>query len=516
MNILFINPSLRRGSKTKYLPVGVASVMTVVRRAGIGFDLLDVDVHDYEDAYIEEYLKTHGYDLVLFGCIVTHYKWAKWLTSCIKKHQPRCRVIVGNSVAGSIPELFLATTPADVVVIGEGEYTTLDVVKAFESNGDLAQVAGIAYRTESGEVRRTAQRPACDINELPMIDWGLFDIDRYFEITDAASAFGIELVDGKKWRTMPISTARGCISKCTFCHYVFWNDPYRHRTADSIIAEVTRNIEEYGANYINFWDDLSFSSVNQAELLVDKILASGLKFYWSAAVRTDLFGNPQVEYQKRLRVAEKFKEAGCITLGYSLESGSSEILKMMEKKVKVEYFDEQVRLLQRVGITSNTSVVFGYPIETRETIAETFAMCAKSRIYPSIGFLLPLPATGMYRYAKEHGFITDEDAFLERITERQDICLNMTKLSDDEILQEIERGAQALNEMLKLGLSEDHLVRTGGYRHHSKPAKVGEDARPLLGPENLKRNENDLSLNYSQATFDINPAAQSSSGPRKG
>ena len=30
------------------------------------------------------------------------------------------------------------------------------------------------------------------------------------------------------------------------------------------------------------------------------------------------------------------------------------------------------------------SVVFGYPIETRETINETFNMCLKAKVYPSI------------------------------------------------------------------------------------------------------------------------------------
>ena len=114
-----------------------------------------------------------------------------------------------------------------------------------------------------------------------------------------------------------------------------------------------------------------------------------------------------------------------------------------------------------------TSVVFGYPIETKETIRETFAMCLSNRVYPSIGFLLPLPYTGMYQYAKEHGFITDEDAYLTQITERQDMILNMTQLSDDEVMAEIKAGGTELNRQLELGLDDDSLIRTGGYRSHS-------------------------------------------------
>jgi radical SAM superfamily enzyme YgiQ (UPF0313 family) len=191
-------------------------------------------------------------------------------------------------------------------------------------------------------------------------------------------------------------------------------------------------------------------------------------------------------------VAHKFKQSGCVALGYSLESGNQEILEMMQKRVRADWFAEQVALLREVGITSNTSVVFGYPIETRETMRETFAMCERVGVYPSVGFLLPLPDTGMYAYALEHGHITDEDAFLDSITERQDICLNMTQMPDQEILDEITRGCGRLNEQLDLGLSEASYVRTGGYRKHTKP---GNEGRP-------RRNPNDVSFNYSNQMFD--------------
>ena len=128
---------------------------------------------------------------------------------------------------------------------------------------------------------------------------------------------------------MPVVTARGCAFKCTFCHYVFWNDPYRYRSPNNIVSEIKRNISQFKANYITFWDDLSFASLPQAERFADKLLESGLRFNWNAAVRVDLFGNPKHSRSRRLEVAKKFKQAGCMDLGYSLESANEEILKMM-------------------------------------------------------------------------------------------------------------------------------------------------------------------------------------------
>lgn len=424
LKLLFINTCLRKNVEYKILPVGLASVMTFIHTKGYDFDLLDIDIHEYDDDYVENYIKEHDYDVILYGSIVTHYKWIKWLTHTIKKHKPETKVVVGNSVAGSCYEVFMENTPADVVVIGEGEYSCLEVLDVFRDGGDLSQVEGIAFRNTEGNIVRNSHRKACRMDDLPMIEWDFFEVDKYFQNSQDNLSFG-EGQEAEVSVTMPVSTARGCINKCTFCHHVFWDDAYRFRSPDNILAEVKKNMEKYGATYINFWDDLSFAGIPQVEAIVDKILESGLKFSWSAAIRTDLLGDPERSYERRENIARKMREAGCAAVGYSLESGNKEILAMMKKRVKVEYFAEQVKLLRKVGITSNVSVIIGYPIETRNTIHETFDMCVLNGIYPSLGYLLPLPYTGMYKYALEHGFITDQDAYLTSITERQDICLNM-------------------------------------------------------------------------------------------
>ena len=502
MKLLFINPSLRLGSATKYLPVGLASVMTIVEQAGYEFDLLDIDIDDLDNEYVERFIASTVYDVILAGSIVTHYKWMKWLVHTIKSRHPATKVIVGNSVAGSLPELFLRKSGADVAVIGEGEFSCLETLNAFKHDKPLAQVNGIAYIDDAGHFVKTPRREGVKLDELLMIKWDWFDVEKYFN-KSYASSFGL-VIDGEnsKPRTMPVASARGCVFRCTFCHFVFWDDPYRHRSAANIMDEIKRDIEVYGVNFINFWDDLSFASLKQVERMVDAILESGLKFYWSAAVRTDLFANPKFSYEKRLALAKKMRESGCLNLGYSLESANQEILDMMNKHVKAEYFQEQVRLLDEAGITSNVSVVFGYPIETEETIKQTFDLCLAAGIYPSLGYLLPLPSTGMYDYALKHGFITDEDAYLDAITERQDFCLNMTKLPRETVEDWIKHYAKKLNDELKLGLSEGRLLRTGGYKNQN--AKTAEkDPNPLLDPDKLERNENDFSLNYSQAVFKL-------------
>ncbi len=107
-------------------------------------------------------------------------------------------------------------------------------------------------------------------------------------------------------------------------------------------------------------------------------------------------------------------------------------------------------------------------------------MCLDLDVYPSPGFLLPLPATGMWKYALENGHITDPDAFLTNLTERQDIVINMTQMSDQELYDEVNNWLEVLNEKLNIGLNEDSLIKTGGIESHSK-----NQARELKSHSNL-------------------------------
>ncbi len=497
MKILFINPSLRLGSEFLFLPVGLGYVMTYIKQAGYTFDLLDIDGRQLQDDYVENYFKENKYDVICVGSIVTHYRWIKWCINTIKKYQPDCKVIVGNSVGGSIPEVLFQTSKVDIVIYGEAEITlkeTLDAIKSNDSFGTIVEprveiphpnkgypatikgegIAGLIYRTKDNLIVNNGKRKAVrNIDDFPFPDWELFDVQHYLKKGIKHGASHSWFYPKDKAVTMPINTARGCVFKCTFCHYVFWHDPYRHRSAENVIAEIKNLKEKYGANFFNFWDELSFHKLGPAEKFLDKLIEADLKIHFTCAIRADLMGkdvdpkgNP-IPRERRLNLAKKFVEAGCVSAGYSLESGSNKILESMNKKVKSEYFHEQVEICREAGLITNTSLVIGYPEETKETIDETMSKLEALNVYPSAGFLLPLPETGMWKHAIENGFITDIDKFLTAITERQDFSLNMTKMDEEELKAYTLGWLDKLNK--KFGnLDKNKLLKTGGYDKHSK------------------------------------------------
>jgi len=505
LKLLFVNPCLRPGGYTKLLPVGLASVMTYFNEKNYKFSLLDIDINEYDDAYVENYIKKNHFDFVLLGTLVTHYKWVKWFVNMIKKHQPKSCVITGNSVAGSIPEVFLNNTKGDIVVTGEGEISAYETVEAIRLEKDLKTVEGISFRDDNGNVTTTEHRKVGSINDFPMINWNFFEVERYMKKPTSNADKNIKPED---MRAMPVITARGCAFKCSFCHYVFWDDPYRNRSPKEIVDEIEHLMKKYDVKYIEFWDDLSFASAITAEKLCDEIISRKVKVKWNCAIRVDIFTRARLSYEDSIRIAKKMNKAGCYQCGFSLESGNKQILEMMNKKIEVDAFYTTVYVLREAGIIVDTSVIFGYPIETKETIKETFDQCFKAGIYPSIGFLLPLPYTAMYDYAKANGFITDEDKYLESITERQDICINLTKMTDDEVMSAIKEGAKKLNDALELGLNENTYIKTGGAT--GAKAKKKKKLNPPMDPE-MKRIENDVTFNYSRSEFKFEEQPKTSS-----
>ena len=499
MKILFVNPSLRPGKEGHlYLPVGLGYVMTYVKQSGIKFDLLDIDAGNYDNQYVENYFIKNKYDVVCVGSIVTHYRWIKWFVNTVKKYQPNSKVIVGNSVGGSIPEVLFQTTKVDIVIYGEAEITMVEILSSLNDDKPLGEIVepiveiphankgypstikgvgvdGIIYRHSNGSIVNNGKRKAVkNIDSFPFPDWDIFDVQTYLESGKRLGASHSWFYKSEEAIPMPINTARGCVFKCTFCHYVFWHDPYRHRSAQNVLEEIKRNQKKYNANFFNFWDELSFHKIGPAEKFVDELIKEDLKFHWTCAIRADLMGKPDdnkgnpIPREKRLELAKKFVKAGCVTVGYSLESGSDTILKSMNKRVKSEYFEEQVGICNEAGLVTNTSLVLGYPQETKETLDETFSKLLRLGVYPSTGYLLPLPETGMWNHAIENGHIKDIDKYLTSITERQDFSLNMTKMDEEEMKNYTLNWLDKLNREFGNKLDKSKLIKTGGYDRHSK------------------------------------------------
>jgi len=457
MKILLINICLRTDTEKKIYPVGLGYVASAVSRAGFDLEILDIDIHRYAGEELEEILSKKYFDIVGFGCIVSGYKIVKNLCSLIRKINKDAIIIVGNSVATSIPRLLLSNTEADIAVMGEGDITIIELLRCLEKGTLLEEVEGIYFK-HNGQFLATRPRSAIAIlDDIPLPDWDLFKIEDYVRESKryVSEPFPI---DKDLIKAFPVNTARGCIYKCTFCYHVFQDNKYRFRSPDSVTKEIKKLKRLYGINYINFWDELTFFAKKQAEAFVDELLKEDLGVFWTASCRADLFKDDRDRI-----LARKFKESGCVGLGYSLESANERILKSMNKFLKKEDFIRQKEILDKEGIVTWTSLVFGYPQETEGTIRETMELCYLNDIYPSVGFLLPQPGTPMYKYALEKELIKDEEEYLLTLGDRQDLRINLTNIPAERFQSLIKDYLRKIKDKLALNIKEEELLKTGHY-----------------------------------------------------
>ena len=133
--------------------------------------------------------------------------------------------------------------------------------------------------------------------------------------------------------------------------------------------------------------------------------------------------------------------------------------------------------LWKAGITPSTSIIFGYPQETLETITATLDLCEQCNIFPSVGSLLPLPGTPIYDWAVREGHIADEWEYLMRSGhsgDRQDFRINLTAIPTDEFVGHVESSLSALAN--RMGLQFDNPLKTTQYQKSKKSMPVLESA----------------------------------------
>ena len=460
MKILFINLSLRPDSQVRRIPVGLAYVVTAAKKAGFDFDLVDMDIDYLSYNDLSKILEEKKYDIYAFGAIVSSFKIVKEISEIIRKSNPQATIIAGNSVASSIPETLMEHTEVNIGVMGEADETIVEILKAFQNKTDLKYVQGIFYKQEDGTVIHTEKRPVeANLDNFGFPEWEIFNVEKYYKYGDVNSNCfaGKENVN---W--MPLNTGRGCPYRCTFCYITVRDDKKRYRrySKHAIVEELKRLHYKYDATFISLWDDLTFPNRLGVKNIVNAILELDFKIAWNAPIRGDLFRKKDIE------LVRKVKESGCTDLGFSLENADETILKAIDKHLEVDRFIEQAHVLNEVGVTPLTSVIFGYPQETPQSIKKTLDVCEEAGVYPSCGFLLALPGTPIYKTLRADGYIPNEYEYLMQIGDRQDFSLNYTTMGNEEFVSEVTKGLREL--ATKQGLEFDNPLKTV---HYQKPKK---------------------------------------------
>jgi len=432
IKILLINPLVREWAKPNCLPLGLGYVTAALLQENHHVEVLDINAYRWSKAEVEHKVKNAQFDIAGIGGIVTTYAYVKWLISLLKKYHPDKKLIIGGSVGISIPKTMLEKNSVDAICVGEGEETVKELVKVLGENGDLSKVRGIWYKDERGDIHKTEKRrPIKNLDELPFPAWDMFPMDIYLKNPVGAPNRN-KWIDGTSDGSTPLSmnlfATRGCPYQCIYCYHDFMGETYRHRSPGNVVAEIEALYKKYNVRYFHFIDDefvmkkdFVYEFCRLMEGLMEKI---GTKLTWGCTGRANLMTEDLIAVMAR---------AGCVLIGYGIESASQKMLDFIKKRVTVEEAKNAVRLTKKYLGWADCSFMVGYPGETKETIQETIDFCKELDLIPEvIFFLTPYPGTELYRMALAQGRIPDEERYVLGFGEQgEKIRINFTDFNDD-------------------------------------------------------------------------------------
>lgn len=180
----------------------------------------------------------------------------------------------------------------------------------------------------------------------------------------------------------------GCNNFCSYCIVPYVRGRERSRTPEDILAEVRKlaadgvkevmllgqNVNSYGKNLEN--------PVSFAELLRMVNEVEGIE-------RIRFMTSHPKDMSDELILAMKEYDKVCKNLHLPFQSGSTEILKKMNRHYTKEGYLELVRKVREAmpEITLSTDIIVGFPGETEEDFQETLDVIRKARYCTAFTFI---------------------------------------------------------------------------------------------------------------------------------
>lgn len=234
-----------------------------------------------------------------------------------------------------------------------------------------------------------------DINDLPIPDYGIFDLDEYDY-----------LIPGKK--DVYITGSRGCVRKCTYCDVEHYWPKFRYRSGASITQEIIENYERFGITNFYFTDSLINGSLKSFNDMCEKLAAYPFKeaISWQG----------QFIFRQRRSIPKDhfamIKAAGGDTFYVGIETGSDRVRFDMGKKFTNEDIDFQFEECSKHGIKIMPLLFTGYITETLEDHHDNLDMFRRWQKYVADGTitgvelgsnLIILPGAPVHRMIDSHG-----------------------------------------------------------------------------------------------------------------
>ena len=329
----------------------------------VGIYTLGCKVNTYESEYIMGILKDNGYIIkdfddicdvyIINTCTVTNSsdsKSGKIIRQAIRRNNDACIVAMGCFIESHKDDLI---DGIDIVIGNKDKVKIIELLDRYFNNKEK------------------------------IID--LYN-DRYLEFED------MEINDFPGRTRAFIKIQDGCDNFCSYCIIPFVRGSCRSKKLDTVIDEVKKLVSNgykevvlTGIHTGSYGRDLNISF---AELLNNLIKIDGLERLRISSIECTELNEDVLDVLRNSNIIVDH-------LHIPIQSGSNEILKLMNRKYDLEFYENKIKEIRdiRPDIAITTDIIVGFPNETDELFKESCETCKR------IGF----SKLHVFPYSDRHG-----------------------------------------------------------------------------------------------------------------
>jgi anaerobic magnesium-protoporphyrin IX monomethyl ester cyclase len=356
MKILLINPPYQTFTSNlgagHQIPLGLVLVGGPLIDAGYEVSLLDAECKKLKLDAIVRYVERFSPDIVMTGhagSTPAHPVCMKML-SAIKTAHPNITTVYGGVFPTYHAEKILAEHPqVDYIVRGEGEATTLELVKALakdRNTGELELIPGISFRKD-GKPQETPNRPVLGDLDNFRAGWELIgDWDDY-------QCFGLG-------RATIVQFSRGCPHRCTYCgQHGFWVN-WRHRNIDKFADEIEWLYRTHDIRFFTLADENPTTLRAVWQELLENISQRNLPIHFFATIRaTDIVRDAEI--------LPLYKKAGLLYILMGIDATDPETIRHIRKGSTTRQDYLACQYLKQNGIFSILGHIVGLADDNWDT-----------------------------------------------------------------------------------------------------------------------------------------------------
>lgn len=415
-------------------PLGLSYVGAALEKAGFHVEIFDNYQLKKPIDYVKLEIKRLDPEIVGITCGSVTYQKCIETAKAVKEVKPSCKVVVGGWHPSYLPESMLQHPEIDYAIIGEGENAMVKLASSIiESKGDqvIATIPGVAFRYEGKTIMNTPEI-INDLDQIPYPARHLLPMHIYDRSIDYLSVRPVDVVN----------VIRGCPYDCAYCEIKkVSGQKCRAFSPHRVVDEIEYMVNNYGSKGIYFVGDNFTINKGHTVEVCNLIKKHELQIEWVCDTRVDLLSRD---------LLREMKSAGCKSIFFGIQSGSSRILRKLNINFSLEQVVQTFKLVREEGINIACSFMLGIPGETVDDMEATFRF-AKDLDPDWCHFyvFIACPTSGLYEevmqkglYDRMEGFLAftkTEDFDYESVLKIQKRFQTGFNLSRNRILRKIKR-----------------------------------------------------------------------------